>query len=365
MFTIEPLVSQFDDAIQAIINEKTKPLGALGQLEPLALQLVKIQLNKYHSTAATIPADFMPKISAPELIVFAGDHGVAAEGVSIAPSEVTGQMVANFAHGGAAINVFTRQLGWQLTVVDAGILQPLTIESTASCQVLDQRLGNITKAIHQFPAMTLAQVNTGFELAKKLVDKKIADGCNLIAFGEMGIGNTTIAAAIMSAILAIPPSESVGKGTGIDDDVLRKKQLIIEIALTLHQNKLSDPLALLTCLGGFEVVQITGAMLAAAEQKIAIVVDGFITTAAALVACQMYPAVKDYLVFAHCSGEQGHQKMLAWLEATPLLNLGLRLGEGTGAALSLPLISAAINFYNQMASFSQAQVVDVVSAAKE
>lgn len=359
-FSIRNLNTQFNESIQKKIDNKTKPLGALGQLESLALQLVNIQLVSYFSdqevdNGSILPIGFKPEISNPQLIVFAGDHGVATQGVSIAPSEVTSQMVANFANGGAAINVFSRQLGWQLSVVDAGILT----ENVAS-NIINQRLGNTTHAINQLPAMNPEQVIQGFEYAKALVASKKQAGCNLIAFGEMGIGNTTSAAAIMSAIMNLPAQDTVGKGTGVSDDIVLKKQQVVEQALALHKQQLAEPISLLACLGGFEIVQICGAMLAAAEQKMAIVVDGFICTAAALAAYQINPAVKGYMIFAHCSGEQGHEKMLTWLQAKPLLNLGLRLGEGTGAALSLPLIQAALAFYNDMASFAQADVTNVV-----
>jgi nicotinate-nucleotide--dimethylbenzimidazole phosphoribosyltransferase len=353
MFNIQAVNYEHSNKIQAIIDGKTKPLGALGDLELLAKQIANIQLT----TAAFDPSKNMAcklKINVPHLTVFAGDHGVASEGVSIAPSEVTSQMVANFARGGAAINVFSQQLGWQLSIVDAGILQPIS-----SAAVIEQRLGNITQAINQQEAMTQTQVDQGFVIAKKHIAALQKTGSNVVAFGEMGIGNTTIASAIMAAIMAIPASEAVGRGTGVSDEILLKKQQVVEQALALHQDKLTNAEAILRCLGGFEVVQITAAMLAAAENKMLIVVDGFICTAAAMLAIKYNAKVKDYMVFAHCSGEQGHEKMLQWLQVKPLLNLGLRLGEGTGAALALPLIQAAVAFYNDMASFADAEVTDV------
>jgi len=348
-FTIQTVSSQFDQQIQAKVDGKTKPLGALGQLETTAKSLARVQ------SMVTKQVDSLV-ISQPNLIIFAGDHGVASEGVSIAPSEVTGQMVANFATGGAAINVFCRQLGWQLNVVDAGILH----EPAASLNVINQRLGCITQPLHQAPAMTLASVEQGFAMARNLIKQTKEKGSNLVAFGEMGIGNTTSASAIMAAIMQISAQETVGKGTGVSDDVVLKKQKVVAQALELHGDKLTDPMQILACLGGFEIVQITGAMLAAAEENMHILVDGFICTAAAMIAIQINPAVKNYMIFAHCSGEQGHQKMLQWLAVEPLLDLGLRLGEGTGAALALPLIQAAAAFYNDMASFEQAEVTNVV-----
>lgn len=347
--TITAVTTQFDELIQAKIDGKTKPLGALGQLETIAKKIARIQLMNASQSNALV-------INNPNLFVFAGDHGVAAEGVSIAPSEVTGQMVANFATGGAAINVFCKQLGWQLSVVDAGILH----EPSAGLNVINQRLGSITQPLHQVPAMSLATVERGFVLAGDLIKQTKNSGCNLVAFGEMGIGNTTSASAIMAAVMHLSAEETVGRGTGVSDDIVLKKQQMVAQALRLHRNNLADPMQILACLGGFEIVQITGAILAAAEQGILILIDGFICTAAAMVARQINPAVIDYMIFAHCSGEQGHEKMLKWLGVEPLLNLGLRLGEGTGSALALPLIQAAAAFYNDMASFEQAAVTNVV-----
>lgn len=350
MFNVQPLSKQFESEFRFEINNKTKPLGALGQLETLAIQLLNIQSEANGKINKPI------QIYSPHLLVFAGDHGIADYGVSIAPSAVTGQMVSNFAAGGAAINVFSNQLGWQLDVVDAGILQPIN-----NIAIRRQRLGCGTKAFHLEAAMSHTAVEQGFSLAKDLVHDKYNEGCDLIAFGEMGIGNTSSASAIMSAIMNISAVESVGTGTGIDHPTVIKKQQLIQQALDRHQIEQDNPMDILATYGGFEIVQICGAMLAAAERKMPIVVDGFICTAAAMIAKLLQPNVQDYLIFAHCSGEQGHDKMLQWFEVTPLLNLGLRLGEGTGAALCLPIIQSALAFYNDMASFSQANVENVVS----
>ncbi len=354
MFDIQALSCQHSAEIQAKIDGKTKPLGALGDLEQLAKKIAQIQLANNKANSFELSQQKL-SIKTPHLTVFAGDHGIASEGVSIAPSDVTSQMVANFANGGAAINVFCRQFGWQLSVVDAGILHA----PAASLPVINQRLGSITKPINQQAAMTEAQVEQGFEFAKQHITNISQTGCNVVAFGEMGIGNTTIASAIMAALMKVPASEVVGRGTGVSDDVVKKKQQVIEQALALHSESLVDAKAVLRCLGGFELVQITAAMLAAAENNMVIIVDGFICTAAAMLAIELNANVKGYMVFAHCSGEQGHQKMLQWLNVKPLLNLGLRLGEGTGAALALPIIQAAVGFYNDMASFADAEVTDV------
>ena len=350
-FSIKQVGNEFDEKIQATIDGKTKPVGALGLLEDTARTIAGVQYS------SSLPVQLALNINKPSLFIFAGDHGVAAQGVSIAPSEVTSQMVANFANGGAAINVFCQQLGWQLSVVDAGTLSP----SSSYINVIDQRLGNITEPLNSSPAMSLTQVDLGFEKAARLIEQTAKSGCNLVAFGEMGIGNTTSASAIMAAVMGIPASECVGRGTGVSDEIVKRKQQVIEQALALHHGELTNAKSILACLGGFEIVQITAAMLAAAEQNMLVIVDGFICTAAAMLAVQINGNVKDYMIFAHCSGEQGHQKMLDYLNVKPLLNLGLRLGEGTGAALALPIIQAAAAFYNDMASFAQAEVTDVTS----
>lgn len=353
-FQISPVSKTQDPLIQQKIDLKTKPPGALGQLESLALQIARVQATDSQQTDQ--PQNTVLKIVHPTMLVFAGDHGIAAEGVSIAPSEVTRQMVQNFAHGGAAINVFCRQVGFRLEVIDCGILTP--VEGVEG--IIDQRLGAGTGAIHLEPAMALETVDKGFAMARDLIERHHQAGCNLVAFGEMGIGNTSAAAAIMAAIMQLDVIDCVGRGTGINSETLERKLMLIELALLLHQSALNGPKSVLACLGGFEIVQMTGAILAAAERKMLVVVDGFIATAAALVAVQIAPNVRDYLIFAHQSDEQGHQRMLEFLQAKPLLSLGLRLGEGTGAALALPLIQASVNFYNQMASFSDAGIEAVV-----
>ena len=353
-FQISPVSKAQDPLIQQKIDLKTKPPGALGQLESLALQIARVQATDLQQTDQ--PQTDVLKIVHPTMLVFAGDHGIAAEGVSIAPSEVTHQMVQNFAHGGAAINVFCRQVGFKLEVIDCGILTP--VEGVEG--IIEQRLGAGTGAIHLGPAMTLETVDKGFAMARDLIERHHQAGCNLVAFGEMGIGNTSAAAAIMAAIMHLDVIDCVGRGTGINSETLERKLMLIELALLLHQSALTGPKSVLACLGGFEIVQMTGAMLVAAERKMLVVVDGFISTAAALVAVQIAPNVRDYLIFAHQSDEQGHLRMLEFLQAKPLLSLGLRLGEGTGAALALPLIQASVNFYNQMASFSDAGIEAVV-----
>lgn len=343
-FIITPVDHSRDSLFQRRIDQKTKPPGALGLLEPLALQIAALQQQERLS------------LNRPVMLVFAADHGIARYGVSIAPQSVTGQMVENFVAGGAAVNVFCRQLGWQLQIIDAGIVSPLSPQ--AAQQVTDCRLGRGTQAFHLEPAMSVSQVEQGFALAKQLVAQHFQAGSNVIGFGEMGIGNTSAASALMSAMTGLAVTQCVGRGTGVDDKTLQLKTRLIEQALQRHRDAVT-PLEQLACLGGFEIVLLTGSMLAAAERGMLVVVDGFIATAAAMVALRLYPQSCDYLVFSHQSGESGHGTMLKQLQVRALLQLDMRLGEGSGAALALPLLQAAVAFYNDMASFADAGVADV------
>ncbi|UDM60816.1 nicotinate-nucleotide--dimethylbenzimidazole phosphoribosyltransferase [Pseudoalteromonas piscicida] len=350
---VKPLDTRLNTLIQQRIDLKTKPLGALGKLEALAVQLVQI-----FSQGQTQLDIEQLAITRPAMFVFAGDHGIASQGVSIAPSEVTGQMVANFVQGGAAINVFCRQLGWQLTVVDCGTLVPCE----PAPNLRSQRLGDITHAFHKQPAMSEMQLKQGLEYGEQVVMPAIEVGSNVIAFGEMGIGNTSSAAAILAALSGASVELCVGRGTGVDDETLCKKRALIKQALEYHQDKLATPEQILQRLGGFEIVQMVGAMLAVARAQKVIIVDGFISTAAAMLASRIAPQSKQYMVFAHGSMEQGHKLMLEQLNAEPLLHLDMRLGEGTGAALALPLLQAALGFFCEMVSFADADVTQVVDA---
>lgn len=354
MFAVDPVSHVHDEQIQQRIDQKTKPLGALGLLEGLAKQIAQVQLSSRENAVNKFSKHKL-SINKPAMLIFAGDHGIAAHGVSIAPSEVTRQMVDNFANGGAAINVFCRQMGFNLEVIDCGMLTPYI-----DPRITQHRLGCGTEPMHKKAAMDLLAVKDGFSYANEVVQRHYDSGCNLIALGEMGIGNTSSAAAVMAALMSLDITECVGRGTGIDDQTLALKTELLGVALNLHRSKFTDPVNVLACVGGFEIVQMTGAILAAAEKKMLVVIDGFIATAAALAAVRLHPDVRDYLVFAHQSNEQGHIKMLEELNAQPLLHLGFRLGEGTGAALALPMIEAAVNFYNDMASFDQAGVSSVV-----
>ncbi|MDO6447200.1 nicotinate-nucleotide--dimethylbenzimidazole phosphoribosyltransferase [Colwellia sp. 1_MG-2023] len=353
MFSIKPLNNHNSAAIQQVIDSKTKPLGALGQLEYLAKQLMLIQSQQRDLATTKLT------ISAPSMLVFAADHCMAQQGISIAPSEVTRQMVLNFLQGGAAINCFCRSNNIAMKVIDAGINTSLTSEEKSlSGQFIEQRLGAGINDISKTSAMSDSQVQQGLLYGKKVTTDTINQGCNILLLGEMGIGNTSSASAILAAYSQQPVEQCVGNGTGINAQQLSvKKQLIAQaISRLAPEQVLSDPYYVLKELAGFEIVQMVGAILTAAEQGIAVLIDGFIVTSAALVATKINPIVRDYLIFAHQSNEYAHQLMLTILEAKPLLNLGLRLGEGTGAALALPLLKAAASFYNDMASFESAGV---------
>lgn len=340
-FQITPI---HNDALQAAlvqrINQKTKPLGALGRLESLAMQLGLVQQTEH------------PVLQQPTMLVFAGDHGIVAEGVSPYPQAVTAQMVLNFLNGGAAINVFARQHGFDLHVVDSGVnavLQPHPM-------LIDAKLGMGTANFLHQPAMTAAQcteaIRTGAEIARDVV----MQGTNVLALGEMGIGNTSSASCLMSVLCGLPMHQCVGRGTGLSDKGLQHKLSVLTSSLQHHHVSGDDPLQVLAVFGGFEIAMMVGALLAAAEARATILIDGFIATSALLVAAKLYPQVVDYCVFAHCSDESGHRMMLDHLKAQPLLHLALRLGEGTGAVLAYPLLQSSVAFLHEMASFDSAGV---------
>ncbi|MES2264134.1 MAG: nicotinate-nucleotide--dimethylbenzimidazole phosphoribosyltransferase [Pseudomonadota bacterium] len=338
--TIPAIASTADAALAAAldkaINNKTKPLGSLGLLETLAKQIGLIQGKTELS------------INQPAILVFAGDHGVVAEGISAYPQDVTWQMVENFLAGGAAINIFARQNDCALYVVDAGVNHDFGQRDG----LLDRKVAKGTRNFAQEPAMSAQLCAAAMEHGMALVDDLKG---NVVGFGEMGIGNTTAAAALMHKLTGIPVAQCVGAGTGLSAQGILHKQHVIEAAVTRHAGT-TEALDVLATFGGFEIAMMAGAMLKAAERRMILLIDGFIVTSALLVAARLQPAVLDYCVFAHCSDENGHMLMLSSLGARPLLNLGLRLGEGTGSALALPLLHAAANFTNQMATFDSAQV---------
>jgi nicotinate-nucleotide--dimethylbenzimidazole phosphoribosyltransferase len=340
-FQIAPIQNEaLQAALVKQINQKTKPLGALGRLESLALQLGLVQQTE------------QPKLQQPTMLVFAGDHGIVAEGVSPYPQAVTAQMVLNFLNGGAAINVFARQHGFDLHVVDSGVnavFEPHPL-------LIDAKLGMGTVNFLHHPAMTTDQCSEAIRAGAQIARRAITQGSNVLALGEMGIGNTSSASCLMSMLCGLPMHQCVGRGTGLSDKGLQHKLSVLTSALQTHHVSEKDPLQVLAVFGGFEIAMMVGALLAAAEARVTVLIDGFIATSALLVAAKLYPQVVDYCVFAHCSDESGHSMMLAHLKAQPLLHLSLRLGEGTGAVLAYPLLQSAVAFLNEMASFDSAGV---------
>ena len=336
---IPPLATSLEPSLRARIDHKPKPLGSLGRLEEIAL------------CCGLMQATLAPEWRAPTVLVFAGDHGLTAEGVSPFPSAVTVQMVHNFLAGGAAINVFARQHGLALRVVDAGVAAELPVHpGLLACKV---RAGT-RNALHE-PALTAAEVEQCLARGAQIADELAAAGTNALLFGEMGIGNTSAAALLVSALTGEALDECVGRGAGHDDAGLARKRAVLARVQVRHADA-REPLAALAAFGGCEIAMMAGAMLAGAAQRMVIVVDGFIVTAALLVAARLCPAVLDYCVFAHSSAEAGHQRALAALDAKPLLDLGLRLGEGTGAALAWPLLVSAVGFLREMVTFESAGV---------
>ncbi|PKO45240.1 MAG: nicotinate-nucleotide--dimethylbenzimidazole phosphoribosyltransferase [Betaproteobacteria bacterium HGW-Betaproteobacteria-22] len=337
-------ITQPDRAIKDMllrkINQKTKPIGALGLLESIALQVGLVQQT------------LSPRLINPTILVFAGDHGIANAGVSPYPQAVTAQMVYNFLQGGAAINVFARQNNMRLRVVDAGVNHDFVTHPDLTHAKIGYGTANFLKQT----AMTMAQCEQALSAGAALVREEVASGTNVFVFGEMGIGNTSSASCLMRVLCDLSIEQCVGRGTGMDDVGLAQKQAILSEALHFHQLDANKPMQVLATFGGFEIAMMAGAMLGAAEQGAILLVDGFIATTALLFAYKLQPDILAYAVFTHCSGEAGHRKLLECLNVKPLLDMGLRLGEGTGAVLAYPLVLAAVNFLNEMASFESAGV---------
>ncbi len=331
-----PAELELAQRLQHKIDFKTKPQGALGQLETLACQLGCIQNSE------------RIEFQAPQMVVFAADHGITAQGVSAFPAAVTQQMVANMLAGGAAVNVFARQHGFAMTVVDAGVAADLS----AHPQLQHRKVAWGTADSTLTQAMTAAQaeiaVHVGMDVVRGLPG-------NVLALGEMGIGNTSSAALIFCLLAGVPVDDAAGRGTGLNDAQMQTKRAALGRAAQLHA-QVRAPLEVLAAVGGFEIAMMVGAMLQAASQRRVVLVDGFIASAAALVACALVPQAKDYCVFCHEGSEHGHRALLAHLGAKPLLQLGLRLGEGTGALLAWPLLQSAALFLDEMASFESAGV---------
>ncbi len=338
LFAVRAVNKNLQADIQHKIDQKTKPLGALGTLETIALQIALIQQT------------LTPTLKKPHMLLFAGDHGITAEGVSPFPQVVTQQMVHNFAKGGAAINVFCRQHGIAIDVVDAGVngdLRGLPIKQV--------KVAEGTRNFLHEPAMTAAQCEQAIARGAMLVRATAEAGSNIIGFGEMGIGNTSSATALFAALSGTAIEDCVGRGTGLDDQGLQHKTAVLKAALAKH-GTLANPFDMLCTFGGFEIAMMVGAILAACEKKMVVMIDGFIASSAAAIAFALEPPARDYCIFSHLSNESGHKKILDYLQVSPLVSLGLRLGEGSGVAVTYPLIQSAVLFLNDMASFDDAGV---------
>ena len=328
------------DALQKKIDLKIKPIGSLGKLEQIAHKIGLIQNS------------LSPELKNPTHLVFASDHGLADEGVSLYPKEVTFQMVMNFLSGGAAINVFCRQHNIHLKVVDAGV----DYDFAEDLNLIHAKIARGTKNILQEPAMSMDVCTQAMNKGKDILTAEFNTGCNIISFGEMGIGNTSAASLLLHKYTGHSIIECTGRGTGHDDNGLNKKINILTQAAKKYN--VNDPMEILATFGGLEIAMICGAMLQAKANKMVILVDGFITTAALLAAYQLDKSILDNCIFCHCSKENGHKYMLEYLGVEPLVNLDMCLGEGTGAVVTYPLIQSAVLFLNEMASFKNAGVAN-------
>jgi nicotinate-nucleotide--dimethylbenzimidazole phosphoribosyltransferase len=323
------------------LDRKTKPRGSLGELEPLAARIAGML-----GTRRAGPLR-------PAILLVAADHGVASEQVSAYPQEVTSQMLETFASEGAAINVLARMAGASVVVVDAGVRAP-----AEHPEIRALRLGAGTANLAEGPAMSRAKALEGLDAGITLATQLARDGFELLALGDMGIANTTSASALCAQLLPAEPAAVCGRGTGVDDAGLARKVAVVEKAIAANEAELSDPVGVLAALGGFELAVLAGACLGGAERRVPVLLDGFVTGAAALVAARIQPLAAEFMIASHRSPEPGHAPVLAELRLRPLLDLGLRLGEGSGAALALPLVQAALALLAEMATFEGAGVTD-------
>lgn len=331
-----------EPAIRAHLDQLTKPPKSLGRLEDLAAQY------------CLITNSLTPSLGKKKIFTFAGDHGVAAEGVSAYPKEVTPQMVRNLLAGGAAVNVLARHVGAEVAVIDIGVDDPLN----EAPDLIRRKIKSGTNNIAKGPAMSLEEAGQAIEVGIELARSAAQNQVTLIGTGEMGIANTTPSSALFAVLLPCPVEDITGRGTGIDDAGLIKKVEVIKQSLKVNQERLADPLSALAALGGLEIAGICGLCLGAAASRIPVVVDGFISSAGALAACRLCPPVRDYLFFSHLSEEAGHATFLRIFKVAPILDLKMRLGEGTGAALAMSIIEASVKIYNEMATFASAGVSD-------
>ena len=325
--------------LQHKIDFKTKPLGALGHLEHLAHKIGMVQ----NTTS--------PQLSHPHMVVFAADHGIATAGVSAYPQEVTYQMVMNFLGGGAAINVFCRQQGINIKIVDAGV----NFDFPEGLKLIDKKVRKSSRNMLEEPAMTSEEYQQALDNGRSVVTEITETGCNIIGFGEMGIGNTSASSLMMSKLFNLPIISCIGRGTGLNDDQLQNKINILSAAIEKYPN-VTTPDEVAQTFGGLEIAQMIGAMEEAYRKNMLIMVDGFIATVAMATAWKKNPEILKNSIFCHVSDENAHLQLLELLGQKALLNLNLRLGEGTGCALAYPIIQSAVNFLNEMSSFEDAQV---------
>ena len=341
-FKIEKIDERLRSDIQAKIDNLNKPKGSLGRLESLAMQIALIQQA------------LSPSLSHPCHLLLGGDHGIEREGVSVSPREVTWQQMINFSRGGGGVNMFCRQHGFDLKIVDVGVDYDLSPYPA----ILNRKIARGTRNFLHEPAMSKEQYEAALTVGADLVDNCRKQGCQIICIGEMGIANTSPSSIWMHLFTGIPLKECIGAGAGLNSEGIRHKYEILSQAVANYQSVThqATPETPLAYFGGFEMVAAIGAILRAAELHLIILIDGFIITACALAACQLYPAVKDYMIFTHCGDENGHHRMLESLQAEPLLRLGMRLGEGTGALCAFPIVDSAVRMINEMNNFDNAHI---------
>lgn len=342
-FNIAPVEDQLKAELKNKLDNKTKPPGSMGILEDIAVQAGMVQNTLF------------PSLNKPQMLVFAGDHGVVEERVSAYPQEVTAQMVKNFLSGGAAINVLCRQHQIAMKVIDAGVKEDLPDHP----ELINAKTGYGTANFANGPAMNEQQFDQAMQNGADIVDQINNKGCNIVAFGEMGIGNTSSASVLASLMTVLPLEYCTGGGTGMNQAIINHKMDVLSAAIGNYNDE-DHAASFLRWFGGFEMVMMCGAMLKAAEKKMIILVDGFICTSVFVVANALYPALRDYCIFSHESAENGHKHILSFMEAEPLLYLDMRLGEGTGAAMAYPVVQSAVNILNEMASFDEAGVSNKV-----
>ena len=346
-FKVIPVDRSMQGAIQEKIDNLNKPKGSLGRLEELAMQVCLVQQT------------LEPSLAHPCHLLLGGDHGIEREGVSVSPREVTWQQMINFTRGGGGVNMFCRQHGFKLRIVDVGVDYDFFIDHGQSIEFLDRKIARGTKNFLYEPAMSEEEFDKAIQIGSDLVDDCVAEGCRVLCIGEMGIGNTSPSSIWMSLFGDIPLKDCIGAGAGLDNDGIRHKYEVLSKALSRHQPyllPLTSYLLPLRIFGGFEMIAAIGAMLRAAELHLIILVDGFIMTACVLGAIRLYPASQDYMIFTHCGDEAGHKMMLDIVDAKPLLHLGLRLGEGTGALCAYPLVDSAVRMMNEMNNFDNAKI---------